>query len=120
MSQLPPLIAVNAPQTIVKTRIHLFSCKDFNAIAMIEVLKTDVNNKATAHRLVELIHYQFPDHRVNFDLHDCDRILRIQSTEPRWEDIIELLQKEGHQAALLEDEIKVSKDTSLFLTLPFL
>lgn len=72
---------------------------------MIEVLRTNVQSEITARYLVGIIQSQYPDQRVNFDLNDCDRILRIQSACPRLEAIIHLLNKEGFQAELLPDEI---------------
>lgn len=45
---------------------------------MIEVFKTNVQNREEAKALIErLIHY-FPDSRINLDLEDCDKVLRIQ------------------------------------------
>ncbi len=74
---------------------------------MVEILRTNVQNEVAASYLVGMIQLQLPDQRVNFDLKDCDRILRIQATFPRWEAIIRLLEKEGFHAELLPDEVPV-------------
>ena len=46
---------------------------------MIEVFKTNVNKPAQAEQLVQLIQQTFAGYNANFDLEDCDRILRIKS-----------------------------------------
>lgn len=45
---------------------------------MIEVFKTNVQNKTQAKRIVRMLQKLFSDARINFDLHDCDKILRIE------------------------------------------
>ena len=46
---------------------------------MVEVFKTDVDDPMYANWLVALIHKKFPAYRANFDLEDCDRVLRVKS-----------------------------------------
>lgn len=43
----------------------------------IEVLKTNVADPERAKWLVDLIEINFTNCKVNFDLDDCDRILRV-------------------------------------------
>ena len=45
----------------------------------IEIFKTNVALKSKAQQLIEELSYRFPDYKVNFDLEDCDRILRVES-----------------------------------------
>lgn len=47
-------------------------------IALVEVFKTNVGDNATAAAIAGKIADQFPDYSVNFDLEDCDKILRIE------------------------------------------
>ncbi len=49
-------------------------------LRMIEVFKTNVNCADKAKQLVEQIHETFECYRANFDLNDCNRILRIVSS----------------------------------------
>ncbi|MBL7839731.1 MAG: hypothetical protein JNJ75_06300 [Cyclobacteriaceae bacterium] len=73
---------------------------------VIEVFKTNVETAEQAGRLIELIHENFPQFTANFDLDDCDRILRIKSAELiRENSIPDFLQQNGFDAAVLEDEI---------------
>jgi len=44
---------------------------------MIEVFKTNITSIKTARRLTKEIQEHFVGYKVNFDLTDCDRILRV-------------------------------------------
>jgi len=46
---------------------------------LIEVFKTNVHRQPEAERLLSALLNYFPSYRINFDLHDCDKILRIES-----------------------------------------
>ncbi len=75
---------------------------------MVEVFKTDVINPETAWKILEEIRETFPGLDGNFDLQDCDHILRVTSKSiaicPKC--IIKLLAAHGHQAEVLEDEFE--------------
>ena len=44
---------------------------------MIEIFRTNITDAGEAKKLVEEIHASFAGYQVNFDLSDCDRILRV-------------------------------------------
>ncbi|HAO45500.1 MAG TPA: hypothetical protein PLZ45_10945 [Ferruginibacter sp.] len=44
---------------------------------MIEVFKTNVQTKTQARRILEILEKGFSEARINFDLADCDKILRV-------------------------------------------
>jgi len=46
---------------------------------MVEIFKTNVPAAEQARILIRQLKQLFPDSRVNFDLDDCDRILRIET-----------------------------------------
>ena len=46
---------------------------------MVEIFRTDVKNKRLAAEVVKALQSKFPECDFNFDLDDCDRILRVQS-----------------------------------------
>lgn len=72
----------------------------------VEVFKTNVETSEQAARLVHLIRERFPEYTVNFDLDDCDRILRIKSSDSiRESSLITILNTHGVDAAVLTDEI---------------
>ncbi|MBS1682937.1 MAG: hypothetical protein JST48_14590 [Bacteroidetes bacterium] len=62
---------------------------------MVEVFKTNIRHKRTADKIkIELL-LRFPGCKVNFDLHDCDRILRIESTASIGKEIEDTMIKKG-------------------------
>lgn len=72
----------------------------------VEVFKTNVLQADEAKMLVGRIHAFFRNYRANFDLGDCDRILRVTSAEfinvPA---LIALLNQCGFEAEVLPDDI---------------
>ncbi len=77
---------------------------------MIEVYRTNVSNHAQATMLVLKIEKEFINYKANFDLHDCDNILRIKSTAGYIESgfVINLLSEFGFHAEILPDEVIVA------------
>lgn len=73
---------------------------------MVEVFKTNVEDKGHATLLVGEIQNAFPTYLVNFDLEDCDRILRVRANrQVDAEAVIALLGTLGYQAEVLPDEV---------------
>lgn len=72
---------------------------------MIEVFKTNVREPIFAYKLVDQIHERFVDHTANFDLEDCDRILRVKCTTGPIQSsgLISLLKECGFMAEVLPD-----------------
>jgi len=70
---------------------------------MVEVFKTNVEDPEHAKRLVHLLSEHFPGSRINFDLQDCDRILRVEGQNFRIEKIIDLVGEGGFHCQCLED-----------------
>jgi len=73
---------------------------------MIEVFKTNVRNRSHAKMLVSQIQSAFGDYEANFDLDDCDNILRIKSTSGAVQvsRLISFLRDFGFSAEVLEDK----------------
>ena len=44
---------------------------------MIEIFKTNVQNKSQAKQIINLLKNIFSEATINFDLNDCDKILRV-------------------------------------------
>lgn len=73
---------------------------------MVEVFKTNVTDRLQAARLLEHIHKNLVDCKANFDLDDCDRILRIKHAgEIQASSVIKLLKEFGFNAEVLPDEV---------------
>lgn len=73
---------------------------------MVEVFRTNVSDRAHAEKLIDQIQTMFSHYRANFDLDDCDRILRVKcnngSVEPA--SVINLVRESGFVAEILPDE----------------
>ena len=76
---------------------------------MIEVFKTNVEDPDDARWLIDQISKIHSDCAVNFDLEDCDRIMRVktQCSAINSEMIIALLNTSSFSAEVLEDEIGI-------------
>jgi hypothetical protein len=73
---------------------------------MVEVFKTNVNSTEKAKDLIAYIHQLYPEYQANFDLTDCDKILRIYfSGEVNIDGLINIVKQQGFLASVLEDEI---------------
>lgn len=72
---------------------------------IIEVFKTNVEEREVADKIIEAIHQRFQDHKANFDLQDCDKILRVVSSNGCLQatDVIQLVETLGFCAEILPD-----------------
>jgi len=70
---------------------------------MVEVFKTNVEDPIHAKTLIHLLSEQFPGSRVNFDLQDCDRILRIEGQGFIVEKVVSLVGEKGFYCECLAD-----------------
>jgi hypothetical protein len=68
---------------------------------MIEVFKTNVQEKDRSRMLIQKLTEQFPASKINFDLEDCDKILRVEGKDFCAHRIIELLKLNGHYCEIL-------------------
>lgn len=76
-------------------------CIKQNQHSMVEVFKTDVG-KTKELILLALLGDTFPNCRINFDLEDCDRVLRVEGQDVCCDTIISLLNSQGCYCAILE------------------
>lgn len=71
---------------------------------MIRVFKTSVQSKAHVEKIMPLLNQlTAPSGKWNFDLDDCDRILRVEYEKLSVKDLIEKMQLEGFTCEELED-----------------
>ncbi|MFH7018540.1 hypothetical protein [Flavobacterium sp. FlaQc-47] len=68
---------------------------------MIEVFKTNVQEIEQSNMIVAKLLEHFPNSNINFDLEDCDKILRIHSISISSARIIELLNAHGFHCEVL-------------------
>jgi hypothetical protein len=69
---------------------------------MIEVFKTNVQKARDAQKLVALLQTHFPCSKINFDLHDCDKIMRVEGNDFIPIRIMALLNENGFMCSVLE------------------
>ena len=69
---------------------------------MVEIFKTDVNKPVQARSLVSLLLQHFPESKINFDLDDCDKVLRVEGMNFEVEKIIVLIKEKGFECKVLE------------------
>jgi hypothetical protein len=69
---------------------------------MIEVFKTNIQKGAQAKKLVALLLQHFPGSKVNVDLHDCDKVLRVEGAHFLPAKIMTLVTENGFMCSVLE------------------
>jgi len=68
----------------------------------VEVFKTNVREAGRSRVLIQKLLAYFPTSKINFDLEDCDKILRVEGADICPSRIIELLKLNGHQCEVLD------------------
>ncbi|MGY5850972.1 hypothetical protein [Salegentibacter sp. F14] len=73
---------------------------------MVEVFQTNIDTEKKADFILEKLQIAFPDYRINFDLEDCDNILRMEVGDSSIEAkaVMELVKSYGYQISVLPDE----------------
>lgn len=74
-----------------------------SATLAVEVFKTNVQTEKEAQVIVADLQDYFPGHSINFDLEDCDRILRVEGKGVDVERVLSLFINYGLECAVLED-----------------
>lgn len=62
----------------------------------IEVFKTDIQKEADKNYIIPILQNLFPDYKINFDLEDCDKILRVEAVVIDSKKIIECINNLGY------------------------
>ena len=68
---------------------------------MVEIFKTNVDDHSQAQQIISLLNYHFPAFMINFDLHDCDKILRVKGESIPVNDIESLVSAHGFYCCVL-------------------
>jgi hypothetical protein len=69
---------------------------------VIEVFKTNVQDKVIAEKITGELVNLIPNSKVNFDLDDCDKILRVESEKIVPTEVTEILSSRGFLCEVLE------------------
>ena len=68
---------------------------------MVEVFKTNVQDRELAEHIASILRSKFAFSRINFDLEDCDKILRVESKQICVETVIEIVSTLGFECEVL-------------------
>ncbi|MBP0904254.1 hypothetical protein ACFSKN_16285 [Mariniflexile gromovii] len=76
---------------------------------MVEVFKTNITKQKQAKQVLEKLKKAFPDYKINFDLEDCDNILRVENPKGTINNtrVIELVSDIGLYIETLLDELSI-------------
>ncbi|RPD39795.1 hypothetical protein [Chitinophaga barathri] len=69
---------------------------------MVEVFVTNVKRAAAAKEILALLRRNFPDVKINFDLEDCDKVLRVEGDDFLPGKIMTLVNESGFQCRVME------------------
>jgi hypothetical protein len=68
---------------------------------MVEVFKTNIDNGLVAEEIRKLLLDHLPDCKVNFDLEDCDKILRVEGFVST-DEVIRVINDHNFRCEILE------------------
>lgn len=82
---------------------------------MIEIFRTNITDQQKAIAVLDKIHAAFPGFQANFDLTDCDKILRVRSHGSLIcsQTLITLIATCGFRAEVLPDTIPAKSPVNL-------
>lgn len=69
---------------------------------MVEVFKTNVQKKLQSKMLLCMLAEAFPSLKINFDLSDCDKVLRVEGDNMETLPIMLLVKENGFSCEVLE------------------
>ena len=68
---------------------------------MVEVFKTNVQELSQADKIVALLLEHFPGNKINIDMHDCDKVLRVEGKDFIPVKIISIVKENGFKCSPL-------------------
>ena len=69
---------------------------------MVEVFKTNVQKKTQSKMLLCVLSEAFPSFKINFDLLDCDKVLRVEGDNLEVSRITLLVKEHGFKCEVLD------------------
>ena len=69
---------------------------------MVEVFKTNVRKKPQSKMLLCILNEVFPSFKINFDLSDCDKVLRVEGDNIEALRIMLLVKQHGFMCEVLD------------------
>ena len=71
---------------------------------MVEVFKTNVQRTTVAKEIIAILQQNFPGRKINFDLEDCDKVLRVEGEFFQPGKIVMLVNENGFWCQVMEDD----------------
>ena len=69
---------------------------------MVEAFKTNVQKKAQSKMLLSILSEAFPSFKINFDLSDCDKVLRVEGDNMEALRIMMIVKEYGFNCEVLD------------------
>jgi hypothetical protein len=69
---------------------------------MVEAFKTNVQKKAQSKMLLCILYEAFPSSKINFDLSDCDKVLKVEGENIEALPIMILVKEYGFTCEILD------------------
>ena len=69
---------------------------------MVEVFKTNIQETGVVQKITALLLEHFPESKINFDLHDCDKILRFEGEMISVSKVINVVKANGFTCSVLD------------------
>jgi hypothetical protein len=69
---------------------------------MVEAFKTNVQRKTQSKMLLSILSEAFPSCKINFDLSDCDKVLRVEGDDIEALNIMILVKESGFRCEVLD------------------
>ena len=69
---------------------------------VVEIFKTNVQKESDKNYVIAVIQTQFPDYKINFDLEDCDKILRVEGIDLECDNIMDYVHCLGYTCVRLD------------------
>jgi hypothetical protein len=69
---------------------------------MVEAFKTNVQKKTQSKMLLSILSETFPSCKINFDLSDCDKVLRVEGDNIEALRIMILVKEYGFKCEILD------------------
>lgn len=69
---------------------------------IVEIFKTNVQEESDRDYIITVIQNQFPDYKINFDLEDCDKILRVEGFDLQYDNVVDYVNRLGYTCVRLE------------------
>ncbi len=69
---------------------------------MVEIFKTNIHDETSANKIIVELLETLSGFKINFDLDDCDKILRVESDKVIPDDIVKIIKRKGFSCEVLE------------------